>query len=183
MGGKKDLGAFSAVNNHKIHLEQPCKVATEIQWLKLASVCSEKNKEKEDSIPGGLVAETSLRKVSTVPSRHRHGDPADWQEGGSRCQAAPLSASSWRDPGKGECCRNALGNMRQARLSTWPRARVMMSLIASRRPEAWCVCVCVCVCVGGGWDGSGGDQRQSSREETAQDDRRHQYLRYTALEE
>ena len=109
-----------------------------------------KNKEKEDSIPGGLVAETSLRKVSTVPSRRRHGDPADWQEGGSRCQAAPLSASSWRDPGKGECCRNALGNMHQARLSTWPRARVMMSLIASRRPEAWCVCVCVCVLVAGG---------------------------------
>ena len=56
---------------------------------------------------------------------------------------------------------------------------------ASRRPEAWgvCVCVCVCVCVGGGWEGAGRDQRQNSREETDQNNRRHQYLRYTALEE
>ena len=47
MGGTKDLGAFSAVNNHKIHLEQPCKVATEIRWLELASVCSEKIKRRK----------------------------------------------------------------------------------------------------------------------------------------
>ena len=68
---------------------------------------------------------------------------------------------------------------------------------ASRRPEAWgvCVCVCVCVLVVGGrgsnfyfttksrWEGAGRDQRQNSREETDQNNRRHQYLRYTALED
>lgn len=32
MGGKTELRAFSAANNHKIHLEKPCKVATEIRW-------------------------------------------------------------------------------------------------------------------------------------------------------
>lgn len=33
MEGNTELGAFSAVNNHKIHLENPRKVATEIRWL------------------------------------------------------------------------------------------------------------------------------------------------------
>lgn len=48
-----ELGAFSAVNNYKIHLGQLCKVAKEIRWLEWASAFSEKNKEKEDSILGG----------------------------------------------------------------------------------------------------------------------------------
>lgn len=33
LGGKTELGAFSVANNHKIHLEKPCKVATEIRRL------------------------------------------------------------------------------------------------------------------------------------------------------
>ena len=52
MGGKKDLGAFSAMNNHKIHLEQPCKVATDTV-AGIGFGLLRKNKEKEDSIPGG----------------------------------------------------------------------------------------------------------------------------------
>lgn len=35
MGGKTELGAVFAANNHKIHLEKPCKVATEIRWLEI----------------------------------------------------------------------------------------------------------------------------------------------------
>lgn len=31
--GKTELGAFSVANNHKIHLEKACKVATEIRCL------------------------------------------------------------------------------------------------------------------------------------------------------
>lgn len=31
--GNIELGAFSAVNNHKIHLEKLSKVAAEIRWL------------------------------------------------------------------------------------------------------------------------------------------------------
>ena len=33
LGGKTELGAFSAANTRKIHLEKPCKVSTEIRWL------------------------------------------------------------------------------------------------------------------------------------------------------
>lgn len=31
MGGKTELGAVSAVNNHNIHLEKPCKAAAGIR--------------------------------------------------------------------------------------------------------------------------------------------------------
>lgn len=37
MGEKTELGAFSAANNHKIHLEKRCEVATEIRWLRIGS--------------------------------------------------------------------------------------------------------------------------------------------------
>lgn len=34
---RKQLRAFSAVNNHKIYLEKPCRVTTEIQCLGIGS--------------------------------------------------------------------------------------------------------------------------------------------------
>lgn len=33
LGVKTELGAFSAANNQKIHLEKPCRVATEMRLL------------------------------------------------------------------------------------------------------------------------------------------------------
>lgn len=53
MGGKTELGAVFAANNHKIHLEKPCKVATEIRGLEIGFGSLRKNNEKELSILGG----------------------------------------------------------------------------------------------------------------------------------
>ena len=71
MGGTKDLGAFSAVNNHKIHLEQPCKVATEIRWLELASVCSEKIKRRSVTNTDSYLGDTESGVVETLASGRR----------------------------------------------------------------------------------------------------------------
>lgn len=42
---RKQLQAFSSVNNHKIYLEKPCRVTTEIQCLGIGSSLLKKNEE------------------------------------------------------------------------------------------------------------------------------------------
>lgn len=95
LGGKAELGALSAANKHKIHLEKLCKVVTEIRWLGIGFGWLRKKSREGGCRPRRL----SSRNISSgsqqlFPVDATPGDPVARQVGEkSGRQAGLLSAS------------------------------------------------------------------------------------------
>lgn len=89
---RKQLQAFSSVNNHKIYLEKPCRVTTEIQCLGIGSSLLKKKKmKKEEKDIGregyypGMQKKANIIKEMAFPAYSTPGEAAAWQvprEGG-----------------------------------------------------------------------------------------------------